>query len=720
LRLEKSNSYEPKLKENCMKKALLVTIIVCFAMPVHLFADDGMWTFDNPPRKLWKERYKFEPTDSWLEHLRLSSVRLNDGGSGSFVSPDGLMVTNQHVASGQLQKVSTKEKDYTKEGFYASTNDQELKCPDLECNVLISFEDVSKRVLSSVKPGSSEKEASDQRKSVIAALEKEETTKTGLKCEVISLYSGGEYWLYRFKKYTDIRLVFAVEEQIAFFGGDTDNFTYPRYDLDVAFFRAYENGKPASTPHYFKWSASGAAEGDLIILPGNPGSTSRLLTIAQIQFQRDVGNPLQKEVWTSRRDALVKYSEGGAEQARQAGSSLRSLNNSLKRLVGQQDGLMNPRMMAKKESEEKALRNAVTQKADLQKSYGDPWDQIANAYRDYPQLAARIAFSTLTPSRVDLFGTPFGNPISRLATYAVAIVRYAEETAKPNAQRYEELRESNLESFRFSLLSRAPTYPEMDEQMLAAWLKSAEKKLGANDPFVKAALNGQTPAAAAARAVRGTKLGDIEVRKALMEGGAAAVAKSDDPMIVLARNVEPVTRELRAWLEQKIQSVETSAGEKLSKARFAVYGRSLPPDANFNLRISYGRVLGYEEDTTLVPYKTTFFGLYDRARSFDEKPPYDLPRRYREGKEKLNLSTPLNFVYTADTIGGNSGSPVINRNGELVGLNFDSNVQKLPNRYWYVEEDEGGRAVGVHSAAIIEAMKKLYGAEKLVSEILKQ
>jgi hypothetical protein len=699
-----------------MKKFLTITIILCTIKPI--FADEGMWTFDNPPRKLWKERYNFVPNDSWLEHLRLASVRLNDGGSGSFVSPDGLLVTNQHVASGQLQKVSTKEKDYTKEGFYAPTNDEELKCPDLECNVLLSFEDVSSRVLSAVKPGVSDKEASDQRKSVLAAIEKEETGKTGLKCEVISFYSGGEYWLYRFKKYTDLRLVFAVEEQIAFFGGDNDNFTYPRYDLDVAFFRVYEDGKPARTPHYFKWSVSGAEDGELVLLPGNPGSTSRLLTIAQIKFQRDVGNPLQKDVWTSRRDALLKYSEKGAEQARQAGSSLRSLNNSLKRLVGQQEGLTNPRMMAKKGGEEKALRDAVAKKSDLQKAYGDAWDQIATAYKGYPELAARIAFSTLTPSRADLLGTPFGNPISRLATYAAAIVRYAEETGKPNAQRYEELRDSNLESFRFSLLSRAPIYPEIEEHLLAAWLETAEKKLGPNDPFVRSALNGLTPAASASRAVRGSKLADIEFRKMLIEGGAGAVAKSDDPMIVLARNVEPITRELRASLEQKIQSVETSAGERISKARFAVYGRSLPPDANFNLRISYGRVLGYEEDTTLVPYKTTFFGLYDRARSFDEKPPYDLPRRYRDGKEKLDLSTPLNFVYTADTIGGNSGSPVINRNGELVGLNFDSNVQKLPNRYWYVDEDEGGRAVGVHSAAIIQAMKKLYGADKLVSEII--
>jgi len=690
-----------------MKRLILIATLTALAIePLSLYADDGMWTFDNPPRKQWKERYNFEPTDAWLEHLRLASVRLNDGGSGSFVSPDGLMVTNQHVASGQLQKVSTKEKDYTREGFYARTNDEELKCPDLECNVLVSYEDVTARVQSAVKPGASGKEASDQRKAVTAAIEKEAIGKTGLKCEVISLYSGGEYWLYRFKKYTDIRLVFAVEEQIAFFGGDYDNFTYPRYDLDVAFFRAYEDGKPAKTPHFFKWSAAGPADGELVILPGNPGSTARLLTLAQIQYQRDVGNPLQKLVWTSRRDALARYAERGPEQARQAGSAIRSLNNSLKRLVGQQEGLMNPRMMSRKEAEEKALRDAVAQKADVQKAYGDAWAQIDAVYRALPSMAARIAFSNLTPSR--------------LGTIASQIVRYAEEIQKPNDKRYDEFRDSKLESFTFALMSPAPIYPEMEEAVLSAWLEEGLKTLGPNDPFIRAALAGSTPSAAAKQAVSGTNLANVAFRYSLRLGGADAIAKADDPMIVLARRIEPIIRELRVWNELTILNVDASAGEKLAKARFAVYGRNLPPDANFNLRISYGRVLGYEEDTTLVPYKTTFFGLYDRARSFDEKPPYDLPKRYREGKDKVDLATPLNFVYTADTIGGNSGSPVINRNGELIGLNFDSNIQKLPNRYWYVEEAEGGRAVGVHSASIIEAIKKLYGADKLVKEITGQ
>jgi Peptidase S46 len=681
----------------------LITLLALLSSPLGLYADDGMWTFDNPPRKDWKQKYHFEPTAAWLDDVRLASVRLNDGGSGAFVSPDGLLMTNQHVASGQLQKVSTRDRDYTKDGFYARTAAEELKCPDLEINVLVSLEDVTARVRGAVKAGAPDKEANQQRKAEMAAIEKESADKTGLRSEVVTLYSGGEYWLYRYKKYTDLRLVFAAEEQIAFFGGDPDNFTYPRYDLDVAFFRVYENNQPLKTEHYFKWSAAGPADGEFVIASGNPGSTARLLTLAQIQYQRDVGNPLQMQAWTTRRDALVNYAKRGPEQARQAGAGLRSLNNSLKRLIGQQEGLNNPRLMAKKEAEEKALRDRVEGNPEWRQKYGDAWDQIAAAYRDLPQMARRQAFTTIEPSR--------------LGKIASTLVRYSEEVGKPNNQRYDEFRDSKLESLKFSLFSPAPIYPEMEEAILAAWFEDALKTLGADDPFIRAALQGSTPAAVAKQVIAGTRLADVATRKALFEGGAAAIAKSDDPLIQLARRIEPITRERRAWNEEKIQSVETSAGQRLAAARFAVYGKNVPPDANFTLRLSYGRVLGYEEDTTFVPYKTTFYGLYDRARSFDEKPPYDLPRRWKGGEAKLNLSTPINFVYSADTIGGNSGSPVINRNAEIVGLNFDSNVQKLSNRYWYIEESEGSRAVAVHSAAIIEALRKLYGAEALAREI---
>src|SRR5262245_14747387 len=309
-----------------MKRLSFVIALLSFlTLSLYTLADEGMWTFDNPPRKQWKERYNFEPAESWLEQVRLASVRLNDGGSGSFVSSDGLLMTNQHVASGQLQKISTKDRDYTKEGFYARTRAEEVRSPDLEINVLISYEEVTRRVQGAVKPGASAKDANEQRKAEMAAIEKESTEKTGLRSEVVTLHSGGEYWLYRFKKYTDIRLVFAPEEQIAFFGGDYDNFTYPRYDLDVAFFRVYENGRPLKTDHYFKWSAKGAADGEFIVAPGNPGSTNRLLTVSQLRYQRDVGNPLQMQVWTSRRDALSRYGQTNAEAARQVNEARRSL-----------------------------------------------------------------------------------------------------------------------------------------------------------------------------------------------------------------------------------------------------------------------------------------------------------------------------------------------------------------------------------------------------------
>jgi hypothetical protein len=687
-----------------MKKipALLVLLTLLISVPVY-HADEGMWTFDNPPLKHWKEKYNFEPSAAWLEHIRLASVRIGNIGSGSFVSADGLIMTNHHVALNAIQKLSSKERDLVKNGFYAPTREQELKTQDLECNVLVSYEEVTKRVQSAVQVEATGKEAGEQRKAAMAQIEKESTDKTGLKSEVVTMYNGGEYWLYRFKKYSDIRLVFAPEEQIAFFGGDYDNFTFPRHDLDISFLRAYENGQPAKVEHFLKWSEKGPVEGELVIVPGFPGSTARLLTFEQIKYQRDFGNPLQKQGWMTRLKALESYAKRGSEQARQAGDGLRSLSNSLKRLTGQQEGLENPRLIGKKEAEEKAIRDAVSKNPEWQKAYGQAWNDIATVYQTYPELAKRRAFSTLE--------------FSRLGDIASKIVRYSQETPKANDKRYDEYRDNRLDSFKVGLFSSAPIYKEMEEAILTAWLEEGLKSLGANDPFIKAALAGSTPAEAARKAVQGTKLTEVAERRALIEGGAEAVQKSTDPLIVIARNIEPVIRELRATYEEKVLSVETTAGTKIANARFAVYGKTISPDANFNLRVAYGRALGYEEDTTLVPFKTTFYGLYDRALSFNEKPPYDLPERYRERKTRLDLATPLNFVYSADTIGGNSGSPVINRNAELVGINFDSNIQKLSNRYWYIEDNEGSRAVGVHSAGIIEALKKVYDAEALAREL---
>ena len=688
---------------------LLAAALLAASFVPSVRADEGMWTFDNPPLKLWKERYGFEPSSAWLERLRLASVRLADvgtttgGGSGSFVSAEGLVATNQHVGAGQLAKLSTPERDLVKNGFYARTRAEELKCPDYEVSVLVSFEDVTARVQGAVKKGASTAEANAQRQAEIAAVEKESAQKTGAGGNVVKLYSGGEYWLYRYKRYTDVRLVFAPEEQAAFFGGDYDNFTYPRYALDVTFFRVYEDGRPARTENFLKWSKTGPKEGEFVVASGYPGSTDRLLTVAQLKYQRDVGNPLQMRVWSSRRDALAAYAARGPEQARRAQSAKRSLENSIKRLVGQQEGLSNPRSFARKEAEEKALREAVASRPELQREYAGAWSEIEAAYKDYPAMAKRAAFTTLAPSR--------------LGTIASNLVRRAEEVRKPDAQRYPEFREGRLASFAASLLSPAPVYADMEEAALAAWFKEARDALGADDPFVRAALAGATPEEAARKLIAGTKLADVSARRALLEGGAEAIAKSEDPLVVLARNIEPVYRELRAWEEEHVRGVEASAGQRIALARFGAYGKSTPPDATSTLRVTYGTVKGYEEDTTLVPFKTTFYGLYDRAEGFEGKPPYDLVPRFREGKSKLELSTPLDFVYTADTIGGMSGSPVVNRDAEVVGLNFDSNIQKLPNRYWYVDEAEGGRAVAVHSAGILEALRQLYDAGPLVEEL---
>ncbi|MCX6538224.1 MAG: S46 family peptidase [Acidobacteria bacterium] len=687
-----------------MKRAVFISLVaVILAVTVTgLVGDEGMWTFDNPPRKLIKEKYGFDITDQWLEHIRLSAVRVS-GASASFVSPDGLLLTNQHVGRDQVAKLSTPQRDLIKDGFYAATREGELTCTDFEANVLVSYEEVTKRVQGAVKAGATDKDANAQRKAEMATVEKECSVQTGLKCEVITLYSGGEYWLYRNKKYTDIRLVFAPEQDIAYFGGDYDNFTYPRWNFDITLFRVYENGQPLKSEHFLKWSKNGAAEGELIFAPGYPGATARLLTVGQLKYQRDLGNPLQMQVWTSRRDALVRYQALGAEQARRGSTPRLGLENSIKRLIGQQDGLKNPRIFKKKEGDESALRAKVAATVEWQKLYAPAWDQIAMAYAALPAYAKRIAFSNLTASR--------------LAGMASTIVRYADEIPKASTQRYPEFTDARLEGLKFSLFSSAPIYLDMEEAQLTAWLDEGLKTLGPADSFVKAALGGQSPAALAKQVLAGTKLTDVAARKALIEGGPAAIKASTDPLIDLARRVEPIIRGLRAWQEEKIQSVESSAGEKIARARFAAYGKTVYPDANSNLRFEFGTVLGYELGSTLVPYRTTFFGLYERAAAFNEKAPFTLPARWREGRTKLDLATPFNFVYTADTIGGNSGTPIINRNAEVVGVNFDSNIQKLPNRYMYIDDAEGSRAIGVHSAGIIEGLKKLYGADRLVAEL---
>ena len=666
-----------------------------------LSAEEGMWTFDNLPVQQLQQKYGFTPTQQWLDHVRLSSVRLNDGGSGSFVSPRGLLLTNHHVALGQLQKNSTAERDYVRDGFYAATLEQEMKSPDLEVNVLVSMENVTARVVAALKTAKTPEQEFAARRAVIAEIERESLQKTGLRSDVVTLYQGGEYWLYRYKKYTDVRLVFAPEQQIAFFGGDPDNFTYPRYDLDLALFRVYENGKPLDTQNYLKWNPRGAAEGELVFVSGHPGSTQRLSTVAQLEYERDVLEPLILRLLRHRIAVLREYSAGGAEQARQASGRIFSLENSLKAYEGRLRGLMDKNVMDKKRREEEEFRAKVLANPEWRKLYGGAWEAIAESVK---KAATRVKENY------------YYNLDSQLAALATNIVQYVAEIKKPDGERLDGYHESQLDSLRLRMFSPAPIYPGMEIARLAGALEVALAEMGPNDPFLKIVLEGRTPKEAARALVEGTKLGDPAFRRKLVEGGEAAVAASDDPMIVLARKLDPMRRELIKWTEDNVTSVRQRAGEQLGKARFAVYGKSVYPDATFTLRLSYGQVKGYPMNGTVAPPVTTLYGLYDRAYSFGLKGPWALPPRWLEMRSKLDLQTPLNFVTTNDIIGGNSGSPVINRNGEIVGLIFDGNIESLVGDFVY--EEETNRAVAVHTAAMTEALRQIYRADRILKELL--
>jgi hypothetical protein len=660
-----------------------------------------MWTFDNLPAKQLKEKYGFVPYGPWLEHLRLASVRFNDGGSGSFVSSGGLVLTNHHVAREQLQKMSSPKKDFVKDGFLAGRDGEEVRCPDLELNVLQSLEDVTAKVMAAVKPGMGGREALDARKALIGKLEKESLDATGLRSDVVSLYQGGEYWLYRYKKYTDVRLAFAPEAQAAFYGGDPDNFTFPRFDVDMALFRVYENGKPLVPAHHLTWNPKGAAEGDLVFISGHPGSTQRRNTVAQLEFSRDLGDPMALDSMRHSLEVARRYGARGPEEARQVGSLIFGLENGFKAVNGELEGLKAPGVMAKKVKEEKELRARVDADPVLRKAYGSAWEDLARAQTLYADKIKQLSFRSIRGGE--------------LPGLAMTLVRFTAEVAKPDAERLEEYHEAGLESVRFQLLSPAPTYPAMEQAFLEDRLKQALEKLGPEDAWVKAALAGKSPEEAARAALAGTKVGDPAFRKALLEGGVKAVEASTDPLILLARRLDPLGREMRKWYMDTVESVETAAGEKIGKAMFAVFGRDTYPDATFTLRLSYGTIKGYPMNGTVAPSKTTFMGLYDRAASFDNKAPFDLPLRAQERKDRLDLATPLNFVCDGDIIGGNSGSPVVNRAGELVGLIFDGNIESLAGNFVY--DGTANRAVAVHSAGMTEALLKLYDAGALVKEL---
>jgi hypothetical protein len=674
------------------------------ALSSFVSADEGMWLFNNPPRKLLREKYKFEPPADWYEHLQKASVRFNSGGSGSFVSPGGLVMTNHHVGADALAKLSSAEHDYLAEGFHARTHDAEIKCHDLELNVLVSIEDVTARVNAAVAPGANPADAQQARRAVMSEIEKESLDKTGLRSDVVTLYQGGLYHLYRFKKYTDVRLVFAPEKAIAFFGGDPDNFEFPRYDLDVCFFRAYENDAPAKPEHYLKWSAAGAKDGELIFVSGHPGRTERQNTVDHLEFLRDRALPSTLNLIRRREVLLATYSDRSRENARQAEDELFGYQNSRKARLGQMAGLQDPALFKSLADRETALRAAVTGNAKLQKEAGSAWGEVAAAlaawsafYDDYAQLEQGQAFN------------------SELFSIARTLIRLSAETAKPNGERLREFRESNLESLEQQLFSTAPIYPALETAKLADSLGNFIEKFGAKHELVAKVLAGKSPQARAAELIQNSKLADVELRRRLAKEGASAQAATGDPLIELARLVDAPSREVRKRYEDAVEEPLRQAYAKIANARFALYGTETYPDATFTLRLAFGTVSGYEEQGRRVPPWTTMGGAYPHAEEHGSVYPFALPPRWLERKGKLDLDTPFNFVSTADIIGGNSGSPVVNRAGEIVGIIFDGNIQSLVLAYAYT--DAQARAVSVASPAIVESLKKIYDAKELLTEL---
>ena len=673
-------------------------------------ADEGMWTYNQFPRERVRERYGFLPTDAWLDHVRLSSVRFDSGGSGSFVSATGLVMTNHHVGADCIAKLGASEHDYHRDGFHAKAAADELRCPDLELNVLTTIENVTDEVVARDK-GLTDAEAARARGEIIAGIEKRCAAAGTQRCDVVTLYRGGRYDLYKYRKYTDVRLVFAPEFAIAFFGGDPDNFTFPRYDLDVALFRVYEGGKPVAPAHYLKWSPVGAREGELVFTSGHPGSTARLATRAMLETYRDVLYPAVVGDLERQQQLLARYAERGPDAERDARKVAFSVDNSLKAIRGYLAGLSDVALMKRRIAVEDELRKRVAEKPE-QKGASDAWSVIDQAEQVARKLTPHYLLEEGRRARSSAVEpNPFNASLFKIAR---ALVRLVDEREKPSEKRLREYGDAARPALELWLYSPAPVHLELEEEQLRSALEQLAQKLGSADPVVKLALQKKTPAVRARELVRGSKLFDVAFRKQMAAGRAAQDA-AKDPLLAFARALDPEARALRTKMEDEVEAPEELALGRIARAQLALDGPGVPPDATGTLRLSFGKVEGYREGTRGIPPFTMIAGLFLKSQRAAGKLPYELPARWVAAKPKLKPLTPMNLVSSNDIIGGNSGSPLVNQAAEIVGLVFDGNLESLANVFVY----RGGsdRAVSVHSAAILEALRKVYGADALADEL---
>ncbi len=672
------------------------------SVPVFLQADEGLWLANQFPRAEVEKKYGVAITDAFLTTLQHSSVRFNSGGSGSFVSPDGLLFTNHHVGADCIQKMSSKDRDYLKEGFLAKDYAAEKACPDLEVNLLLKISDVTAQIRSGIPETATPADDNRARRANIARIEKDCAGTTGNRCDVVTLYSGGMYNLYEYKKYTDIRLVFAPEFAVAFFGGDPDNFTFPRYALDACFFRAYENGKPVRPRHYLPFSKDGAKEDELTFVSGHPGSTARLFTLAQTELARDLSVPFTLRRSSGLMKAATEYGNRGPEQMRQRNDIYFSASNTFKAYTGFATGLNDSRLMDRKRQEEARLKDAVLSDPDKKTVYGNIWDDIAAAVAELRKYYLRYScyeYAAFNASELMWFGK--------------TLERMAVEDKKPNGERLKEFTDSGRPALEQMLYSKAPIYPELEAAMIAENFRFIAQELGADDPVLKKALNGRKPEEVAAEAVKNSKLADPEFRRKLASDPRALAAAKDDGILRLIRVFDGPGREYRKRFEEDYSARLNRISPKLAQARYDVYGMREYPDATFTLRLTYGRASGYTDASgRKIPWATEMAGIFPHATGKD---PLALPQSWLGAKESIAPGTAFNFVTTCDIHGGNSGSPTVNAKGEIIGIVFDGNMESLPNRYMY--DSVRARSVHVASQGIVEALRKVYKADRVLKEL---